>query len=189
MDNSFASVHPELICEWSDKNAPLTPAQITYGSKKLYWWKGTCGHEWQTSAKARSSGEKCPICSNARIIPGVNDLKTLEPELAKEWSEKNYPLKPSQVGPGTHKKVLWRGKCGHEWSAVVRNRVKGAGCPYCSHNIVLPGFNDLESSNPQLAAEWSEKNLPLLPSQVTAYANRKVWWKCCFNNTRCIRFV
>ena len=31
-------------------------------------WKGACGHEWQTSVKARSSGEKCPICSGARVI-------------------------------------------------------------------------------------------------------------------------
>ena len=30
MDNSFSSIHPELVCEWSDKNAPLTPEQITY---------------------------------------------------------------------------------------------------------------------------------------------------------------
>lgn len=178
MDNSLSRKRPDLIAEWSPRNLPLTPDRVSYGSNKVYWWIGACGHEWQTSAKARSAGEKCPICSNARIIPGVNDLETLEPELAKEWSEKNYPLMPSQVGPGTHKKVFWLGKCGHEWSAVVRNRVKGAGCPYCSHNIVLPGFNDLESFNPQLAAEWSEKNLPLLPSQVTAYANRKVWWKC-----------
>ena len=56
MDNSFSSIHPELVCEWSDKNAPLTPEQITYGSKKLYWWKGSCGHEWKASAKSRSSG-------------------------------------------------------------------------------------------------------------------------------------
>ena len=92
MENSIARKHPELVPEWSPRNDPLTPDDVAYGSNKLYWWIGPCGHEWQTSAKARSSGEKCPICSNARIVPGVNDLETLEPELAKEWSEKNYPL-------------------------------------------------------------------------------------------------
>ena len=81
MDNSFASVHPELVCEWSDKNAPLTPAQITYGSKKLYWWKGSCGHEWRASAKSRSSGEKCPYCAGMRVLPGYNDLASKQPEL------------------------------------------------------------------------------------------------------------
>ena len=117
MVNSISIMRPELVPEWSPLNLPLTPDNVSYGSNKLYWWKGSCGHEWQTSAKARSSGEKCPICSNARIIAGLNDLNTLEPDLAKEWSEKNYPLEPSMVGPGTHKKVIWRGSCGHEWTA------------------------------------------------------------------------
>ncbi|MBQ7548579.1 MAG: zinc-ribbon domain-containing protein, partial [Clostridia bacterium] len=84
----------------------------------------------------------------------------------------------TMIGPGSHKKVIWHGKCGHEWEAPIRNRVNGAGCPYCSHNIVLPGFNDLQTLLPELAKEWSERNLPLLPSQVTAHVNRKVWWKC-----------
>ena len=171
-------MRPELVPEWSPRNLPLTPDNVSYGSNKLYWWKGTCGHEWQTSAKARSCGEKCPICSNARIIAGLNDLNTLEPELAKEWSDKNLPLQPTMVGPGTHKKVIWRGSCGHEWTASVRSRVRGTGCPYCSHNIVLPGFNDLQTLHPEVAAEWSPKNLPLQPSQVTAYSNKKMWWQC-----------
>lgn len=177
MDNSIANMRPELVSEWSDKNAPLTPQEVPFGSNKLYWWKGACGHEWQTSAKARSHGEKCPICANARIIPGVNDLESLYPELAKEWSPENDTL-PSKVGPGSHKKATWIGKCGHTWKSEIRARVRGAGCPYCSHNKVLPGFNDLESLFPEVAKEWSPRNLPLKPSLVTAYANRKVWWRC-----------
>ena len=61
MSNSLASVHPELISEWSAKNLPLTPDKITFGSNTRVWWKGACGHEWETSVKARSKGEKCPI--------------------------------------------------------------------------------------------------------------------------------
>ena len=178
MENSIARRYPELVSEWSPRNNPLTPDDVSYGSNKLYWWIGSCGHEWQTSAKARSAGERCPICANARIIPGINDFKTMYPVLAAEWSEKNAPLEPTQVGPGTHKKVVWHGRCGHEWEAAVRSRVAGAGCPFCSHNIVLPGFNDLQSRRPELAEEWSDRNLPLLPSQVTEFANKRVWWRC-----------
>ena len=61
MNNSLAEVHPELITEWSEKNLPLTPDDITFGSNKKVWWKGTCGHEWQASVKARSGGENCPF--------------------------------------------------------------------------------------------------------------------------------
>ena len=79
MNNSLAEVHPELVSEWSEKNLPLIPDGITFGSNKKVWWKGACGHEWQTSVKARSNGEKCSICSGARVIAGINDLATLEP--------------------------------------------------------------------------------------------------------------
>ena len=97
MNNSLAEVHPELVSEWSEKNLTLTPDDITFGSNKKVWWRGACGHEWQTSVKARSNGEKCPICSGARVIAGINDLATLEPLLEKQWSEKNLPLKPDEV--------------------------------------------------------------------------------------------
>ena len=177
MKNSIANMRPHLVNEWSDRNLPLSPNDVPYGSNKLYWWNGPCGHEWETSAKARSAGEKCPICSGARVIAGVNDLNTTFPSLAEEWSSKNK-IKPTEVSAGSHKKVLWHGKCGHEWTAEVKSRVNGTGCPYCSHNIVLPGFNDLASRFPKLAAEWSERNYPLYPNMVTAFKNKKVWWKC-----------
>ncbi|SHK72938.1 zinc-ribbon domain-containing protein [Hespellia stercorisuis] len=179
MDNSFAKIHPELISEWSDKNLPVTADMVTYGSNKLMWWKGKCGHEWQTSIKARSKGEGCPICSGARAVEGINDLTTLCPELAAEWSDKNKELRPTMVTIGSSKKVIWKGKCGHEWTATVKSRaISQSGCPYCSHNEVLTGFNDLATLLPHLAEEWSEKNSPLLPTKVGAFANRKVWWKC-----------
>ena len=178
MNNSLAEVHPELITEWSEKNLPLTPDDITFGSNKKVWWKGTCGHEWQTSVKARSNGEKCPICSGARVIAGINDLATLEPLLAKQWSEKNKK-KPTEVSIGSHKKVIWRCEKGHEWEAAVKSRtINKTGCPYCSHNKVLAGFNDLATLLPDIAAEWSEKNLPLKPDEVNAKSRKNVWWRC-----------
>ena len=68
----------------------------------------------------------------------INDLATLKPELADEWSSKNDPLKPTMVTTGSHKKVIWQDKYGHEWTATVKSRaLNGTGCPYCSHNKIL----------------------------------------------------
>ena len=173
MSNSLAEVHPELVSEWSEKNLPLTPDDITFGSNKKVWWKGACGHEWKTSVKARSNGEKCPICSGVRVIAGINDLATLEPLLVKQWSKKNK-IKPTEVSIGSHKKVIWRCEKGHEWEATVKSRtINKTDCPYCSHNKVLAGFNDLATLQPDIAAEWSDRNYPLLPTQVTVFANRR----------------
>ena len=154
MNNSLAEVHPELITEWSEKNLPLTPDDITFGSNKKVWWKGACGHEWQTGVKARSDGEKCPICSGARVIAGINDLATLEPLLAKQWSKKNK-MKPTEVSIGSHKKVIWRCEKGHEWEAAVKSRtINKTGCPYCSHMlVVLDSTMTLEITVVQYKAE------------------------------------
>ena len=179
MKNSLAEKHPELVAEWSERNLPLTPMQISYGSKKLVWWKGSCGHEWQTSVKARSAGEHCPICAGVRIVPGINDLATRYPEIAAEWSERNRPLDPQMVSAGSHKKAYWRCRKGHEWSATIKSRTEGGnGCPYCSHRQVLAGYNDLASQRPELADEWSERNAPLRPDKVMVFSNRKAWWRC-----------
>ena len=179
MENSLSRMRSHLVSEWSEKNLPLAPDTVTFGSNKIVWWKGACGHEWQTSIKTRSAGEQCPICSGARVLRGYNDFESKFPELAKEWSPKNEPLRPSMITAATHRKVIWQCKLGHEWTASVKSRtVNGTGCPYCSHNFVLPGFNDLASRFPEIAAEWSEKNLPLTPDAVNEKSTKNVWWKC-----------
>ena len=78
MNNSLAEVHPELISEWSEKNLPLTPEDITFGSNKKVWWKGACGHEWQTSVKARSNGEKQKTCKKGLVNTISNALQVEE---------------------------------------------------------------------------------------------------------------
>ena len=40
MGNSLQRAHPELVPKWSDRNLPLTPDKITFGSNKRVWWKG-----------------------------------------------------------------------------------------------------------------------------------------------------
>ena len=57
MSNSLAAVHPELIVECSDRNLPLTPDSVTFGSNKKVCWKGACGHEWETSMKKQRNRE------------------------------------------------------------------------------------------------------------------------------------
>ena len=43
---------------------------------------------------------------------------------------------------------------------------------------MLKGFNDLATTHPDLAAEWAERNYPLMPDEVNAKSRRNVWWKC-----------
>ena len=105
MGKRFSDIHPELVCEWSNRNAPLQPSDITYGSNKLYWWIGRCGHEWQASPKSRHAGEGCPYCAGMRVLEGFNNLASVKPELVAEWSPDNTPLKPNGVNAWSHRKL------------------------------------------------------------------------------------
>ena len=67
---------------------------------------------------------------------GFNDLATTNPELMEEWDfEKNniIGITPNNISKGSEKKVWWQcSKCGYEWSSLIKNRIKGSGCPRCS---------------------------------------------------------
>ena len=43
----------------------------------------------------------------------------------------------------------------------------------------MQNYNDLQTDNPFLAKEWNyEKNGGLVPTDVKANSDKKVWWKC-----------
>ena len=180
---TLASEYPEIAKEWHPtKNGDITPDMIAPKSGKTMWWLGKCGHEWQAKVYSRTSGHGCPYCSNFKVIAGFNDLTTANPKLADEWHPtKNGTLLPSMVAPRSNKKVWWLGKCGHEWQAKVEGRYYGKGCPICAGKEVLPGYNDLITTCPNIGREWHPtKNGELLPTDVMARSHRKVWWlgKC-----------
>lgn len=82
MENSLANKKPWLVAEWSERNGSISPDDVPYGSKKLYWWHGSCGHEWQASAKARSienlylaQGRMPPVLCSANL-PGGDEYNT-----------------------------------------------------------------------------------------------------------------
>ena len=121
------------------------------------------------------------LCAGKQALAGYNDLATLNPDLAAEWNyEKNNGTLPSEVVPGSNKKAWW--KCqryGHEWEAVIASRTRGNGCPYCGNQMVLAGFNDLQTKDPELAEQWNyDRNADLLPTQITARSGKRVWWQC-----------
>lgn len=181
--NDLATLHPELAEEWHPtKNENLLPTQVLPNSHRKVWWQCVKdnNHIWQTAVGHRPR-TGCPICANRQIREGVNDLLTVDPELAKDWHVvRNGDLKASAVTAGTHRIVWWScQKHGHEWRASIVSRHKGNGCPYCSNKLVLTGYNDLATSHPGLAAEWDmAKNAELRPTLVTAGSMVRVWWKC-----------
>ena len=187
---SVAEERPEIGAQWAPINK-LSPDQVSCGSHLKVWWICSEGHQWQATVKNRALlGSGCPYCEHRAVLKGYNDLKTLFPKIAKTWSPKNK-LKPSEVSSRSNTEVLWKCKNGHEWKARVADRTEGHGCPYCSGQRVWKGFNDLETTHPELSSEWSDKNNGITPDTIT-YKNRSnVWWHCpkCGNDYQAVVYA
>ena len=197
--NDLATKRPDLAAQWNyTKNGSLTPENVTAGSQKKVWWlypyddPETGKHfdfEWDATISERVAGDSsCPYLTGRRVWPGFNDLATKRPDLAVQWNyTKNGSLTPENVTAGSQKKVWWlypyddpeTGKhFDFEWDAVISNRTgNDTGCPYLTGKKVWPGFNDLVTRRPDLAAQWNyTKNGDLTPDNVVVGSGKKVWW-------------
>ena len=129
----MSETHPELAVEADGWDPTKTLAGT---NKKLAWLCGQ-GHRWIAKGSKRVGGNGCPICSNRTVLAGFNDLATTHPELAAEadgWD-------PTTVAAGSHDKLVWRCSLDHAWKAVVKDRMRGRGCPDCATTGYSPGLD------------------------------------------------
>ena len=50
-----------LLAQWDiERNLPLTPDDVTFGSHKRVWWTCPNGHSWQAMVYTRSEGAAVP---------------------------------------------------------------------------------------------------------------------------------
>ncbi len=163
---SLADLFPEIASQADGWD----PESVTYGSEQPLDWKCPQGHTWTTTPNKRSSGWGCPVCSNKKILVGYNDLATTNPELASQadgWD-------PTTVVIFSNKKMNWKCVEGHIWISTVASRSSGSGCPVCLGMKVQQGYNDLATTDPELAAQadgWD-------PTTLTEFSNKRVQWKC-----------
>jgi len=181
--------YPRLLKEWNDKmNAELEiigrngkniilPSDIPAQSHKKVWWICEKGHEWPARIQNRTTQQSnCPYCTNRKANLD-NCLQTTHPEIAKQWHpEKNVMLSPLDVTYGSHKKVWWLCKNGHEWQATTdlhtQFYIRTNG------NNICKACNSLAFCNPELAKQWHPTLNDLTPEQVSEGSNRRVWWIC-----------
>ncbi|MEH7419551.1 zinc-ribbon domain-containing protein, partial [Neobacillus drentensis] len=179
VDYNLAVVNPALARQWHpSKNDKLRPNDVVPNSSLKVWWLGGCGHEWEATVAHRTNSTNCPYCRGLRT-DSSNSLQALNPQIASQWhASKNGDLTPSDVPIHSHKKIWWICESYHEWEALVSNRTKGSGCPYCSRKKSSESTN-LFVENPELASQWHPiKNKELTPYDVLSGSNKKVWWIC-----------
>lgn len=172
--NDLASRSPDLGAQWHLTANDRLASEVSPWSTYQATWTCPEGHEYVMAVKRRSRGLGCTVCAGYVVQSGVNDLASQAPELAAQIVD----VDPATISLGGHTPRRWRCALDHEWSAAVKTRVAGHGCPYCSNLRVLPGFNDLATTHPGLAAQWDVQANAAGPDSVTAGSRRKAHWKC-----------
>ena len=194
--NDLQTRYPKIAEEFAIDLNGITPDKVLSGSHKKYFWRCSKNpeHVWEATLNQRTNKHHstgCPHCYNEKpksevniATIGVNDLKTLCPEIFKEIDKERtlqkYPnLKLEKLSYKSGLKIFWRCKHGHQWEAKVCNRSNGSECPVCLNQKLLTGFNDLQSRYPEIAKEWDyAKNYPVTPDKVLCGTGKKYWWKC-----------
>ena len=188
--NDLSTTNPTLLSEWDfNKNIDITPQNVTSGSNKKVWWKCLkCGYEWVASIQTRVRGRGCPNCSTQKRLETFQNtvvkrgaLITTSPDIVDFWDySKNTKVSPNQITKGSTEKVWWKcHECGFEWQRSIKDMVSRAKCPKCVGKQLIPGFNDLLTTNPELAKEWHPtKNGKKQPDMIKEGSNKKAWWIC-----------
>jgi len=171
--NDLATLFPAIAAQADGWD----PATVVAGSGKRFKWRCENDHTWEATADQRTRDNTwCPYCTNQKVLTGENDLLSRFPEIAKQadgWD-------PATVAWGSERNLAWKCSKGHQWRAIVSRRTKiQSGCPVCSNKKVLAGFNDLATTDPELAQGASGWD----PTQVTAGSNRRLEWKCPLGHT------
>lgn len=178
--NDFASNHPDLLNQWNYSKNRISPDSITQYSNKKVWWKCAEDHEWEARVEKRTSkGHNCPFCSGQSILQGYNDLAAKYPALVAEWDKTKNKILPSEIAAGTRKKAWWICPKDHSYEmSIVHKTRRSSGCPYCSGQRLLDGFNDLVTTHPLLCKDWDHALNDKAPSEVSRGSVYRAFWKC-----------
>ena len=86
---------------------------------------------------------------------------------ADGWDANNYTA-------GSNKKMSWKCSLNHKWEASIAKRAIGKGCPYCANRKILPGYNDLKTTHPEIAQQANGWDT----TTVVAGSGKKFEWQC-----------
>jgi len=170
-------------------NGNLRPEDVSAGSGLTVYFlhydeKWKQWHEWDSTPNIMRLGN-CLICTGRRLVVGINDLATRNPNVASMWHPTlNGELTPEMVTEHSGETRWWQHKDEetgilHEWPMPI-DKLTGKelrSCSVCRGLRVQVGANDLVTTHSVLASEWHPTlNGMLTPQMVSKGSREEVWW-------------
>ncbi len=117
-----------------------------------------------------------PVFDSSKILK-ENAMLLVRKELFDEWDfEKNVGIDIYEMTKSNGYTAFWKCELGHEFKSRVADRVNNNhNCPICSNHQLLVGFNDMNSTNINLANLLADPNDGYKYMQTSS---SKVDWKC-----------
>ncbi len=179
-ENSFASLHPEVMDEYDPSN-DIDPYAVTEYSTKIAKWicRNNNEHRWDAPFQWRARGQgSCSICRGYQYGKMFyEDHEEYEQYYDNEKNDRPF----HSLSNMSNDYVWWKCPFGHSFERTVYNmtRKKSFKCPICENLIVQTGENDLASQYPDLAKEFDTEKNHVLPQNITiASSSNETWWKC-----------
>lgn len=186
---SVIDAFPEAKTYWDYSLNKVNPEKVAHRSNKEFFWKCLNGHPSYLCSPDKRIYRKygCPICSNYKVVPGINDFKSQYPELMLDWDyDTNGDIKPEELSQRSITVVSWKcHECGHTWQGRVRDATeKEVNCPICSrkntankrHLLMLSKNGCLDDE--QLLLDWDYSKNEKGPNEYTKQTNTYAYWKC-----------
>ena len=151
---TYVCNHPEfqyIIDEWDYEKNSLSPDYVSAHSNKKYWFKCSEGHSYNQELNSKiNDKQKCPICSNKKLLIGYNDLETWchqhnREDILDSWDYKKNCCGPKEILHGSCKKYWFKCAKKHAYYQLLKDKIyHKSGCPYCSNNHSTPELTIFE---------------------------------------------
>lgn len=199
---SLKSLYPEVASMYDKSEKNLTPSSLVMPSsnKKAYFYCDGIRRRLKPHIFYKKIsmevlayykgiyGNGCPICQGTLKVSGINDFKTMNPEIADQWDYDKNSCNPEDVYFESETKYYFKCKKGHEFKAdpkhLMRSRgTSSLGCPICHGKEVVTGQNDIATLYPELMEEWlwntnSEYPYYLDPYKTPEFSSKVGLFKC-----------
>lgn len=117
----------------------------------------------------------CIECQKELLNMYHGKRRKTDDQFIKEVDALGSGIKPIGEYTGFNNDMQFMCRLGHIWGSTPHEILDGYGCPYCAGQKVLIGFNDLWTTDPDIAKMLSDPNIGY---EISRGSNRTVEWTC-----------
>jgi hypothetical protein len=123
----------------------------------------------------------CKCCQEEAMSRHIASIQKTDEQFKKEVNALGTGIIPMSEYKGCHVKMPFQCAEAHVWISTPHDVLEGYGCPYCAGQKVLVGFNDLWTTDPDIAKMLCN---PSDGYTISRGSNQKVEWLCPFCKTK-----